>query len=143
MDTLHTWAGLSPAGRPGYRVLDRGEVVRLADSDLVAIGSHTVTHPMLSRMMTTEQIPELMDSKKQLEALLDKPVDTLSYPYGNREDVARITRKIAKSAGYQLACANIPGRVSHGSNPYMLPRFLVRDWGEDVFALKLQEWCHE
>lgn len=67
-------------------------------SDLITIGSHTQTHPDLSKLPLDRVRYELTESKKNLEQLLSKPVEDLALPHGAyNQDVLRI----AQEAGYK------------------------------------------
>src|SRR6266550_545723 len=55
---------------------------RALDSTLFTIGSHGVTHRMLSDLPSGEIRAELRDSRRRLEDLLDRPVRWLSLPGG-------------------------------------------------------------
>lgn len=66
--------------------------------DLIKIGSHTQTHPDLSKLPPEQVRWELIESKKNLEQMLDKAVEDLALPHGayNREVL-----RIAQEAGYK------------------------------------------
>lgn len=76
------------AGEPEWRSLD---------PSLFTIGSHGVTHRMLSDLPLGEIRAELRDSRRRLEDLLDRPVRWLSIPGGA---VNRRVIQIAEAAGY-------------------------------------------
>ena len=63
--------------------MTKAELNQLAQCDWVAIGAHTVTHPLLSVMPPADQSAEIADSRQKLEGILGRHVDTFSYPYGN------------------------------------------------------------
>ena len=73
---------------------------KLVQSGLVTVGSHSKTHPLLSKM-TDEQIEdELVNSKKDLEQMLGVPILDLAYPSG---DVDTRVIETAQQAGYRMA----------------------------------------
>ena len=72
----------------------------------VEVGSHTVSHPHLTRLSDGELDRELADSRRRLEDELDRPCRFLAYPYG--DDDGRV-HAAARRAGYQAAFA-LPGR---------------------------------
>lgn len=84
---------------PAARCLTAQEVVELAD--LVEIGSHTMSHRDLTTLAPREQLRELRDSREALESLLQRPVDTVAYPYGRAD---RTTVAAAREAGYRAGC---------------------------------------
>ena len=77
------------------------ELRDLADRG-VEIGSHTSTHPHLTRLSDTELDRELQDSRSRLEEKLGRPCRFLAYPYG--ENDARV-RAAAARAGYEASFA--------------------------------------
>jgi peptidoglycan/xylan/chitin deacetylase (PgdA/CDA1 family) len=71
------------------------------------VGSHTCTHPWLPRLDDTRLAAELSDSKRQLTAVLELPIDTLAYPFGAYDE--RVATATA-AAGY-AAAVTLPERV--------------------------------
>jgi peptidoglycan/xylan/chitin deacetylase (PgdA/CDA1 family) len=63
-------------------------------------GSHTRTHPFLSRLDTDEAWTEIHDSKMQLEKHLGIEVTTFCYPAG---DFSEETVDLVREAGYRAA----------------------------------------
>jgi len=68
----------------------------------IEIGSHTSTHPHLTRLSDRELDNELLESRSRLEAELARRCRFLAYPYG--ENDARV-REAARRAGYEAAFA--------------------------------------
>lgn len=132
--------GDSGQGRSDYLVLSPEEVHQLAAGGLVEIGSHTVTHPVLANQSLEVQRFELVESKRQLEAILEQPVTSLAYSYGASDDAGDATAALAREAGYEIGLANFPLPVTQQTNIFQLPRFLVRDWDGDMFASYLARW---
>ena len=137
---LRQWAKLNNNGRPEYRVLNENELNLLSHEGLVEIGAHTVTHSVLSASSDQEQIAEILESKRLLEEILGKPVTSFSYPYGGKGDYTNKTENLVQKAGFSCACSNYPGQVYSKNRLYGLPRYLVRDWGGDQFAMHMEEW---
>ncbi len=106
------------------------EVVRLADSGLVEIGSHTVSHPRLSDLPETEQREEITLSKGRLEDLLGWSVKSFCYPNGA---FTTGTARLVREAGYDSACTILSGPVVQGADPYALPRVWAPDIGGEAF----------
>jgi peptidoglycan/xylan/chitin deacetylase (PgdA/CDA1 family) len=140
LDELLAWAGVESVSRPTHRTLSPDEVVRLADGGLVEIGSHTMTHPVLSGMLIGTQQAEIRQSKARLEAILSREISSFAYPYGTQSDYTQETVGIVHEAGFVSACSNFPGLVQNGINPHELPRCLVRNWPGEQFARLLREW---
>lgn len=140
IEELRRWARVPSGARATHRPLDEAELLRLGAHDFVEVGAHTIGHPSLSALTGAQQREEIEGSKSRLEELLDRPVTSFSYPFGGRDDYSRTTIRSVKGAGFDLACANVEGRVTARTDRFQLPRLLVRDWDGDEFARRLQRW---
>lgn len=83
----------------------------------VEIGSHTRTHPHLTRLSDEELELELRESRDVLEAELGRPCRFFAYPYG--EEDARVRRAV-RTAAYEAAFAIQSDE--RDVDPYALPR---------------------
>lgn len=81
------------------------DLKELSKSEYVTIGSHGKSHTHLSKCNDEELVNELSYSKKYLEDLLGKDVDSVSYPYG--AVVKRVVSSADKS-GYLHGCSSYP-----------------------------------
>jgi peptidoglycan/xylan/chitin deacetylase (PgdA/CDA1 family) len=140
LEEIRTWAGASRTIRDSHRCLSPDEVDRLGAGNVVEIGAHTVSHPMLSGLSAAKQEMEIGDSKTQLEAIIKRPVTSFAYPYGSLDDYTPETKRLVRAAGFASACSNVPGPVTRWSDRYQLPRFIVRDWSGEEFARRLDRW---
>lgn len=140
ISNLQKWAHADRIGQSTNEVLSCEEIRQLADSGLVEIGAHTVTHPVLSSIPEAVQRDEIRNSKLQLEEILGKPVASFAYPYGERADYTDKTVGIVREAGFSLACSNFKGVVQPGVDLFQLPRFVVGDWNGDELERRLKEW---
>lgn len=143
LDELAHWVGLSRVGRSTHLSLDRDQLEKIECGGLIEIGAHTVNHPMLSAHSQEIQEKEIIDNKKYLEDILGHEVNTFSYPFGGKQDFNNQTLNIVREAGFDLACANYSGSVTHHTNPYKLPRYLIRNWDVNLFSQKIGEWFDE
>ena len=86
-----------------WKVLDDKQVKELSKSSFVQIGSHCDNHNNLSKLSKALAIKELINSKSQLESLIQKEVYSIAYPDG---DYDRLLIDEAEKIGYkyQLAC---------------------------------------
>ncbi|MHB8524818.1 MAG: polysaccharide deacetylase family protein [Candidatus Acidiferrales bacterium] len=83
----------------GEMVLDPTRLKSL-DSDLVTVGSHTVTHAHLPTLNKEDGKNELQLSKQALESILGRPVNLFAFPYGAyTESLVEMTKEV----GYQRA----------------------------------------
>lgn len=66
----------------------------------IHIGSHTLTHPVLTQIPLEHAEREITASKLRIEQELGEPVHAFSYPHG---DYNRSVRRIVQRAGYRCA----------------------------------------
>ncbi len=90
--------------RPGY--LSAKELLKLGETGLFYVGSHGLTHKNFDTLSPNELKKELEESKKILEDLLGKEVDTLCFPRGRFNDNVL---EYAKNAGYKRVYSSLPG----------------------------------
>lgn len=77
------------------------------------VGSHTVTHPMLTRVPFWDAQIEITESKDQLENLLQDEVDSFCYPRGYAND--KIRDEVKKH--YKTARNTLVGSVTKSEDP--------------------------
>lgn len=75
----------------------------------VSFGSHTVSHPILSKIPVHEARREIIESKKAIEEAIQTPVNTFAYPFGKLEDYAAHIVQILKNEGFKYACSSVRG----------------------------------
>ena len=102
----------------------------------VEIGAHTRTHPDLGRIEDKQQLfEEIVGSKRELEQVIDRPVNYFAFPFGLPANMSTQAFEIAYQAGFWGVCSayggyNLPGDDSfhlqriHGDPQW--PRF--RNW---------------
>ena len=87
------------------------------------IGSHTLTHPFLTRIPPAQAREEIMASKKKLEDLFGVAIKHFCYPYGDWNEQ---TRDLVLEAGYRTACTIGFGVNTAETPPHALLRFTAR-----------------
>jgi len=99
----------------------------------LTIGSHTMTHPRLSRLEPERRTQELLDSRRTLARRVGG-CDVLAYPFG---DWSPAVARAAAAAGYDAAFT-MPETGQWRAHRLAIPRIAVdhRDT-ERRFALKL------
>ncbi|XID75720.1 polysaccharide deacetylase family protein [Alkanindiges sp. WGS2144] len=102
--------------------LNDEQVQLLANSDLIEIGSHTLTHANLNKLNDEVCFKELLESRLQLEQLIKHPVTSFAYPFGiySMRDV-----KLARQAGYQNAVTTQEGIDTEQADFMQLQRIKV------------------
>jgi peptidoglycan/xylan/chitin deacetylase (PgdA/CDA1 family) len=135
---LRRWAQTGAGAADTHRAMTVDELRLLAGSSRVTIGAHTVTHSRLSSLSTEAQREEIAASKSALEAWLGREISTFSYPFGRRSDFTHQSIALCRQAGFSKAAANVPGQAHRWTDPYQIPRHLVRNWPLDTFIVKLR-----
>ena len=86
------------------------------------IGSHSVSHPILSRV-PGDRIPyEIHESKTKIEQELGRPCEAIAYPNGTTDDVSDNVIEEVRRSGYQWGFMTTPVWHTSGDNPHRIPR---------------------
>jgi peptidoglycan/xylan/chitin deacetylase (PgdA/CDA1 family) len=106
-----------------------------SDSELITIGSHTMTHPMLTRIGKKELDQELLGSRKKLEHLLNRDITLFSFPYGAFNELAV---EACREARYERVFTALPVLALSNADEFVTGRVGVApgDW-QIEFRLKL------
>jgi len=120
---------LSSARMNGHdrKYLSPAQVVELSKLPGVSIGAHGATHCSLTSLSFSELAAELQASKVDLEAVLQKPVTTMSYPFGH---VDESVRKAAHETGFTFAATSKWGFNEAASDPLLQRR--IDMWSGDT-----------
>jgi peptidoglycan/xylan/chitin deacetylase (PgdA/CDA1 family) len=125
-----------PRGAPERREkIATAENLQQLSSDLIALGSHTLSHPRLSEVSTAEAKREIFESKAKLEMLLRRAVKSFSFPYG---DFTADLVTLCRNAGYVRVFTSTPHLAFQQSGEFVVGRIAVEpvDWKLE-FHLKL------
>lgn len=137
MDTIRSWSGLPSNEDSASRTMDQDELLQLTNGGFIELGAHTRHHPMLPRLSFERQKEEIDSSKRDLEALLGRPVQGFSYPNGRATAEAK---RIVREAGFTYACTSLQDVVRSGCDIYELTRFWQQDVNGDKFIQILKSW---
>lgn len=100
-------------------LLNWEQLKEMVDSGLCTIGSHTVTHPNLTKLETTDVLEELRKSKKYIADKLNCEVNHFSYPHSFQNEKVQ---KLVEEEGYITATLGYGGTILRGDNPFLLKR---------------------
>jgi glycosyltransferase involved in cell wall biosynthesis/peptidoglycan/xylan/chitin deacetylase (PgdA/CDA1 family) len=137
MNQLRLWAGVNSAVRESHQCLSREDVIELHRGGLFEIGSHTVTHPLLTSLPAESQRTEIQDGKSELENILGHEVTGFAYPYGQ---CTTETLELVRAAGFLCGCSVASAIVAPDADPFNLPRVKVEDWDGERFGRWLSDW---
>lgn len=122
-DSMLTWSQVKEMHRQG-----------------ISFGSHTVTHPILSRISLEKAKREIVESKQALEKELHAEVNTFAYPNGKPEDYSPAIVNLVREAGYKGAVTTVLQGNLSDEDPFQLKR--IRSWEPDIhsFAFRLKQF---
>jgi peptidoglycan/xylan/chitin deacetylase (PgdA/CDA1 family) len=111
------------------------EQLRALPENLVTIGSHTMTHPLLPSINLEEAKREIASSRAKLEEQLHRSILLFSFPYGGFNQ--RLV-EICHEAGYQRIFSTLPHFAFREPKEFVTGRVRVdpTDWPLE-FRLKL------
>jgi peptidoglycan/xylan/chitin deacetylase (PgdA/CDA1 family) len=98
------------------------EHIRRVQAGGFEIGSHSMNHAQLGTLGEEDAWNEISGSKAVIEALLDAPIETFSYPYGISTPHVR---QMVIDAGYEHACGVYTGPPTLGADPFDIRRITV------------------
>ena len=120
-----TTLDLSPAWKKElYECMNWNEVRQLHKRG-IAIGAHTVSHPVLSKLESAELEKELSESKKRIEQELGATIDTLAYPFGTPQDYSDAVVDKARELGYHVAFVATGRRNPEMLDPMRIDRIFI------------------
>lgn len=114
--------GFSPTAREHEDFdLATWDELRRLDTAIVAIGSHTLTHPILPGTPGAELEREVSESRRQLEERLQRPVEYFAYPNGDHDAATEACVR----RHYHGAVTASRGWVRRGADAHRLPRLVA------------------
>ena len=135
-EVLGGYAEWWPSAAPERRERIEGETkLRGFSSELIRVGSHTLTHPRLTLSSEPEAKHEIVESRRKLGALLNCNVTLFSFPFGAYND------KLVgwcREAGYQHVFTSLPTGAFECSDEFVSGRIKAEptDWPIEIY-LKL------
>lgn len=113
------------------------EEARIAQSWGISFGSHSMTHPILTRLDDEALKQEIQLSRDVIESMTGG-CHLLAYPNGDHDDRVRAA---VQRAGYRWAVTMERGRNEAGTNPLALRRHPVyAHYSVPLFAAILRGW---
>jgi peptidoglycan/xylan/chitin deacetylase (PgdA/CDA1 family) len=109
--------------------------LRALPADLITIGSHTMTHPMLTKIDGSKLRRELDGSRSALEKIVNRKVTLLSFPYGAFNDSVLLA---SREANYERVFTALPAFAFQQPGEFVTGRVgtAPTDWPIE-FRLKL------
>ena len=137
IDRLARAAGLDPLHRTRDLCLDWAGLRAIAADPLCTIGAHTLTHPILAKLDANTARFEMEESKKQLEAALQRPIQHCAYPVGDPSAAGVREFEVARALGFSTGVTTRPGMIfgDHAEHLMALPRLSVNGLHQNRVAL--------
>ena len=110
-----------PLGLPQSPLMSDSQILEMHAAGF-EIGSHSMTHPHLVRLSREEAWDQVSRSRMRLEIMLNSPVTTFAYPYGELND---LVKSLVTEAGYRFACASWSGPPVALADHYEIRRALM------------------
>ena len=92
--------------------------VRDMDPALATIGSHSMTHPILTTLGAEAREREIVESRQRIEQVLGRQADLFCYPNGSHD--AALVRQVGRH--YRAAFITQPGFATAAHPLHRLPR---------------------
>ena len=109
----------------GDRPLTWAEVQKMEESGWVSYGAHTMHHPVLAYLASSDEVAaEVGTCRALLEERLGHPVRTFAYPVGRAEHIGDEAVNAVKAAGYEWAVTTHTGVNTSEADPLRLQRVL-------------------
>ncbi|EHP86990.1 polysaccharide deacetylase [Geobacter metallireducens RCH3] len=107
------------------RTMLNWDEVKEMSANKISFGSHSHTHPILSRVPLHEAQDDIRYSKQVLEVQLGGKVRHFAYPNGRKEDFSEDLRSYCKKIGFDTVATVVFGTVDAGADPFSLKRIGV------------------
>jgi peptidoglycan/xylan/chitin deacetylase (PgdA/CDA1 family) len=108
----------------------------------IDFGSHTVTHPQLKTLQTSDIREEVRRSKQTIEEKLGAPVKSFAYPYAFPETDRGFKRRLhamLEEAGYENGVCTSIGTTDGSDSRFFLKRLPVNSCDDArLFRAKLE-----
>lgn len=123
LDVLAEYRAAQGKGVPARAVVTPEQLREMADSGLVEVGAHTLTHPILANETAERAEREISESVALLREMLERPVESFAYPNGLPwlDFGAREIEAVRKS-GVRCAYSVRPGTFGRGNDAFAIPR---------------------
>jgi peptidoglycan/xylan/chitin deacetylase (PgdA/CDA1 family) len=106
----------------------------------ITFGSHTMTHPAVSRLTESQLESELGESKRALENRIGSPAVHFAYPFGKPADCGTAALPFLVRNGYRSAATTVEGVNEPGDNCFALRRSQVgNERSISMFAFRLNQ----
>ncbi|MBM3679013.1 MAG: polysaccharide deacetylase family protein [Actinobacteria bacterium] len=107
----------------------------------IAIGSHGLSHRVLSTLPPDEAMHEIVESRRILQERLGRPVEAFAYVKGGAAHFGAAHAAMVAEAGYRVAFSTFTGANREGADRFRLRRYNVEPYPMRTFELVLEGRC--
>ncbi|MBK8535858.1 MAG: polysaccharide deacetylase family protein [Candidatus Competibacteraceae bacterium] len=137
LETVSAMAEIAEVILPDDLMMTSPQVKALHQAGM-AIGAHTVHHPILASLDPAEAEHEIAMSRDRLESLLGERVTLFAYPNGKPNTDYRVEHvEMVRRLGFKAAVSTTWGVARRDSDPFQLPRFTLWERQRWRFGLSL------
>jgi peptidoglycan/xylan/chitin deacetylase (PgdA/CDA1 family) len=116
------------------------EHINVMQESGISFGSHTFSHPVVSRLDPGQVEYEIGGSKRFLEGKLGRPVLDFAFPFGQPDDCGTAAYAVLRSCGYRLALRTTWGVNRTGTDRFALHRVQIgEEFSLSRFAFELNQ----
>jgi peptidoglycan/xylan/chitin deacetylase (PgdA/CDA1 family) len=124
-----------------YMNIDKHQLIELSKSELVTLGAHTVSHPILSNEGDRVAQSQIMDSIQGIGDITGVRAEYFAYPNGIKGlDFGQREMSILELAGVKLAFSTEKRKVKYTDNLLCVPRIGI-SVGNIDYVLKKIRFC--
>ncbi|MDP3938101.1 MAG: polysaccharide deacetylase family protein [Deltaproteobacteria bacterium] len=116
----------APKARGDHRFMSWDQARELHARGMT-VGSHTLTHAIITRLTPSEMEREIGEAKAACEARLKVRCDTFAYPNGRLGDFSKASTDVLRRLGITCGLTTIHGLNGRDANVYTMKRIGVGD----------------
>ena len=111
------------------------EMIKEMFDNGIGFGSHTMDHPILTKISAEKLKYEVVESKRAIEGIIGNPIKFLAYPNGGREDFDDQVVQLLRENCYEAAVTGIRGSNDISCDLFALRRMLINEYSSlDCFG---------
>ncbi len=104
----------------------------------ISFGAHTQKHVRLSKVEIEEARKEILESKRKIESIIKRPVESFCYPYGHEGDFNYELSEVVKDAGFSCAFTALKNGSVFSTSRFLLPRLGIANFSLPAFVSKIE-----
>jgi peptidoglycan/xylan/chitin deacetylase (PgdA/CDA1 family) len=132
------YQNVTKTSRKPFLNMNMDQIKEVNKSDLVTIGAHSLTHPILSNESNNRAIKEINESIAGLEEILKIKIKYFAYPNGYPDlDFGEREIRILYNVGIRLAFSTEKKMIDVCDNPLCIPRIVTNQGHKNIILLKL------